>query len=172
MYVFFDVHLDKRLSKQSRRRWFETLARSLWRHCNGHLDENTLSSSKRCPGPLTANSYNISTHWGQDEINAILQTTFSNVFLLNENVLISIKISKAQLTTFQHWFRQWLGADWAPSHYLIQLWLFIWRIYASLGISKLTYWDREKWATYPLQWRHNERDDVSNHHPHDCLLNH
>ena len=23
----------------------------------------------------------------------------------------------------------------------------------------------------PLQWRHNRRDDVSNHHPHDCLLN-
>ena len=22
-----------------------------------------------------------------------------------------------------------------------------------------------------LQWRHNERDVVSNHHPHDCLLN-
>ena len=22
-----------------------------------------------------------------------------------------------------------------------------------------------------LQWRHNERDGVSNHHPHDCLLN-
>ena len=24
---------------------------------------------------------------------------------------------------------------------------------------------------YPLQWRHNERDSVSNHQPHDCLLN-
>ena len=23
-----------------------------------------------------------------------------------------------------------------------------------------------------LQWRHNERDDVSNHQPHNCLLNH
>ena len=23
-----------------------------------------------------------------------------------------------------------------------------------------------------LQWRHNERDDVSNHQPHDCLFNH
>ena len=23
----------------------------------------------------------------------------------------------------------------------------------------------------PLQWRYNERDGVSNHHPHDCLLN-
>ena len=32
--VSFDVHLNKRLSKQSRRRWFETPSRSVWRHCN------------------------------------------------------------------------------------------------------------------------------------------
>ena len=32
--VFFDLRLNKRLSKQSTRRWFETPWRSLWRHCN------------------------------------------------------------------------------------------------------------------------------------------
>ena len=32
--VFFDLLLNKRLSKQSRRGWFETPSRSLWRHCN------------------------------------------------------------------------------------------------------------------------------------------
>ena len=32
--VFFDLCLNKRLSKLSRRRWFETPWRSLWRHCN------------------------------------------------------------------------------------------------------------------------------------------
>ena len=32
--VFFDLRLKKRLSKQSRRRWFETPSSSLWRHCN------------------------------------------------------------------------------------------------------------------------------------------
>ena len=32
--VFFDLHLDTRLCKQSRRRWFETPSRSLWRHSN------------------------------------------------------------------------------------------------------------------------------------------
>ena len=30
----FDVFFDLHLSKQTRRRWFETLSRSLWRHCN------------------------------------------------------------------------------------------------------------------------------------------
>ena len=32
--IFFDLRLNKRLSKQSRRWWFEALSRSLWRHCN------------------------------------------------------------------------------------------------------------------------------------------
>ena len=32
--VFFDLQLNERLNKHSRRQWFETLSRSLWRHCN------------------------------------------------------------------------------------------------------------------------------------------
>ena len=32
--VFFDLGLNKPLSKQSRRRWFEMPSGSLWRHCN------------------------------------------------------------------------------------------------------------------------------------------
>ena len=34
--VFFDLRLNKRLSKQSRRRRFETPLRSLWGQCNVH----------------------------------------------------------------------------------------------------------------------------------------
>ena len=33
--VFFDLRLNKRLSKQSWGWWFETVSRPLWRHCNG-----------------------------------------------------------------------------------------------------------------------------------------
>ena len=35
--VFFDLRLNKRLSKQWWGWWFETPSRSLWRHCNGML---------------------------------------------------------------------------------------------------------------------------------------
>ena len=35
--VFFDLRLDKRLSKQSWGRWFDTPSRPLWRHCNDIL---------------------------------------------------------------------------------------------------------------------------------------
>ena len=33
--VFVDLRQNKRLSKQSRRLWFEMSSNSLWRHCNG-----------------------------------------------------------------------------------------------------------------------------------------
>ena len=33
--VFFDLRLNKRLSKQSWGWWFDTPSRPLWRHCNG-----------------------------------------------------------------------------------------------------------------------------------------
>ena len=35
--VFFDLRLDQQLSKQWRRRWFDTPSRSLWRHCYGQV---------------------------------------------------------------------------------------------------------------------------------------
>ena len=47
--VFFDLHLNKQLSKHSRRWWFEAPSRSLWRHFNGH--EIKLHSP--WPRPLT-----------------------------------------------------------------------------------------------------------------------
>ena len=38
--VFFDLHLNKRLSKQSRCRWFQTPPYLLWRHCNGTIQDH------------------------------------------------------------------------------------------------------------------------------------
>ena len=34
LWFFFYLRLNRQLSKQSRRRWFETPSRSLWLHCN------------------------------------------------------------------------------------------------------------------------------------------
>ena len=36
--AFFDLRLNKRLSKQSWGWWFETPSRALWRHCNVYWD--------------------------------------------------------------------------------------------------------------------------------------
>ena len=38
LMCFFDLRLNKRLSKQSWGWWIETPSRSLWRHCDGHVD--------------------------------------------------------------------------------------------------------------------------------------
>ena len=38
--VFFDLYLNKRLSKQQRRRWLEMPSCSLWRRCNGYRDDH------------------------------------------------------------------------------------------------------------------------------------
>ena len=83
------------------------------------------------------------THWDRDQIDAISQTTFSNAFSrmkMNEFRLgfhWSLFLM-FELTIFQLWFRLWLGADQATSHYLNQWWLVYWRIYASLGLNELT----------------------------------
>ena len=36
--VFFELRVNKRLSKQMQGWWFETPASSLWRHCNGPMN--------------------------------------------------------------------------------------------------------------------------------------
>ena len=46
-FVFFDLRLNKRLSKQSWCWLFETLSRSLWRHCNVILPEHSGFSHRR-----------------------------------------------------------------------------------------------------------------------------
>ena len=55
-----------------------------------------------------------------------------------------------KLTIFQHWFRKWLGAGQATSHYLNQWWSVYWRTYGPLGLIDLTHWclcKKDSWYT-------------------------
>ena len=57
-------------------------------------------------------------------------------------------------------------AKWHTTYYVLYIYIYI---YIRDG-----YWWRVNWRTrirHSLQWRHNERNSVSNHQPHDCLLN-
>ena len=82
------------------------------------------------------------THWGQDKMAAIFQTTFWNAlswmnvyrFLLRFHWSL---FPGVQITIFQHWFRWWLGASQVTSLYLSQWWLVYWHIYASLIPNEL-----------------------------------
>ena len=74
------------------------------------------------------------THWGRDKMAAILQKTFSNAFSWIKMYEFQFKfhlslLLRVQLTIFHHWFRQWLGTNQVPSHYLNQWWLDYQRIY-------------------------------------------
>ena len=55
--VFFDLCLNKRLSKQWRCWWYETQSRPLWRHCNEYV-EFAVRSVTPCLLLLVASSWN------------------------------------------------------------------------------------------------------------------
>ena len=61
--VFFDLRLNKKLSKQSRRLWFETPSRSSWRHCN-ELAKCCETSEYIAHAHLRYNSFVFLTPWG------------------------------------------------------------------------------------------------------------
>ena len=84
-----------------------------------------------------------STHWARGKMDAILQTTLSNAFPWMKIFELWLNFHRSlflmvKLIIFQHWFRKWLGADQAKSHYLIQWLLDNLRIYASLGRNELS----------------------------------
>ena len=72
-------------------------------------------------------SHRILIHWGWDKMATIFQTTFSNGFLWMKMHKFLSKfhwslLLGVQLTIFLHWFRWWLGADQATSHYVKHWW--------------------------------------------------
>ena len=95
------------------------------------------------------NAMQVTCHWhgrhvadintlSRDKMDANFLTSVSNAFSWRKIFIIRLRFHwilcpRVQLITFQHWFR-WL------LHYLNQWWLFYWRIYASLGLSKVKRW--------------------------------
>ena len=76
--VFFDLRLNRQLSKQWRRWWFETLPRLLLRHCNAR-------ELIWWPVALTT-----LTRWSLNKLADILQTklpkTFQNIYRKSSNI--------------------------------------------------------------------------------------
>ena len=112
------------------------------------------------------------THWGQDKMDAILQMIFSSAFSWIKMFEFWLKFHwslflRVQLTLFQHWFRQWLGAGQASSHYLKQWCLVYWCIYVSLGLNelkligfRLTQWSRDRVEHHYNTVKYNTRLNV------------
>ena len=72
--VFFELRLNQQLSKQWRRRWFETPSRSLWRHCNLRTDAEFAglwrihSASWPIGGNFYSPRYNKLQRWPQSRL--------------------------------------------------------------------------------------------------------
>ena len=91
LWCFLYLHLRRRLSRKSRRRWLVTPSRSLWHHSNVLI-----------------------THLALEKMAAILADDNFKCIFLNENDRIPISISLnlfsgVQFTISHHWFRYWLG---------------------------------------------------------------
>ena len=76
---------------------------------------------------LVKRTIDLSTYCGRDKMADILKTTLSNAFYWPKMFQLWLNFHwtmflKFQLTINQHWFRQWLGAEQATSHYLKQRW--------------------------------------------------
>ena len=117
--VFFDLRLNKRLSKQSWGWWFETLSRPLRRHCNG-----VQSCPVRCGVDIAADitvtsipraRYSRDTVFWMENRNASCETaipwTLGHVSI--QNRLISMVV------TFAHWKRP----------LVVYIWIFILTLY-------------------------------------------
>ena len=99
LWFFFDPHLNEPLNKQSRHRWFDTLSRPLWRHC----DENI--SSYRNPSWISV--WNQELFFGAPSLwwNWTTTTTYvtTRLIICNEIVVNWQVIIAAMLDTVPYY---------------------------------------------------------------------
>ena len=120
---FQHIYIYIRHSLRSRRQWFETPSRSLWRECNVWLmivrTDNVYFVKRTTRGLFHWHHW---TFWGRVKIAAIFQTTFSNALFWKKRYKFLSRFHwnlspRVQLIIFEHWFIQWLGTGPATSHY-------------------------------------------------------
>ena len=96
---------------------------------------------RQCSSQLWSHTTLLNTLRPKQNGRHFTDDTFKRIFL-NEMFEFRLKFHwslflRVQLTIFQQWFRWWLGAVQATSHYLNQWWLVYRRIYVSLGLNEL-----------------------------------
>ena len=99
--VFFDLRLNNRLSNQSRRWCFETLSRSLWRHCNRYCWYNIYMLWKKFQWIITLNNKQIVVNQGFSSFFIYYRPKFW-VFL-GKLIMFPTALAKKKLNT---WIQQ------------------------------------------------------------------
>ena len=102
-HVFFDLRLNKRLSKQSWGWWFETISCPLWRHCNEHGENVGLLyrslSYWQPPGRPVTNFFTATILLFQE---AICGKTKQNKDIHNKRCICFISMYKINIQNIQH----------------------------------------------------------------------
>ena len=116
-----------------------TLLNALWTQSKLPVNLAVESKTDISPswlGPCHNHRFNTlgaETKW-QPFLNDIFKCIFLN-WNFDWNLFPRVQLTKFE---FRHWFRWWLGAGQASSHYLNQWWLVYRRIYSSLGLNELS----------------------------------
>ena len=74
--IFFDISLNKRLNKQTRRWWFETPSRSLWRRCNdvrnSHIGDHTYPVDAQRNDNFHTKTHAVTSFWRPNDVMVTL----------------------------------------------------------------------------------------------------
>ena len=113
--IFFDLRLNKRLSKQSCGWWFETLSYPLWRHCNEMPLKHAMIPLIQCIYKKSFSIFTSST-FNIEKANGLMD--ISLIFLYHHKITLKcfscrkrIKgKTKEPTASFTHQtFRMWVG---------------------------------------------------------------
>ena len=147
--VFFDLRMNKRLSKQSWSWWFETLSGPLWRHCNEFINNRHTRGST---------TWRPSLQWRHNERDGVSNHSRLDCLLNRLFRRWSKKASKLRVIDIWGVIHRWpLTINNSESH--------------SRNDSPPPNHSFQGKSFEALHWRHNDHDGVSNHQPHGCLLN-
>ena len=124
LYVFFDLHPNKRLSKQPWGWWFETPSRPLWRHCNDYSFSGfyrNLISIQRKYDPYTCIWFHTdgwTTKYQSDIANTCITGIILGMGSANEKRRCDIALSLISRT---HIHKSWVKLCFGGEKYLSQL---------------------------------------------------
>ena len=114
--VFFDLRLNKRLSKHSKRRCFETPSRSLWRHCIVVTWLRTVMSTIK-PGVLVDRSWEtcklFSVHCS-DVIMGTIASQITKLMIVYSTVYLGADRRKYQSSASLAFVREFTSDRWIP----------------------------------------------------------
>ena len=109
--VFFDLHLNKPLSKQSWGLWFEMPLRSLWRHCNAMNGNRSVQTANPPFGKLVA--------WVYHKEHTEFRLAAKGVCISKQHLLLWCIILKPSWAEFVCIYQKWCDAAERNPHFIV-----------------------------------------------------